>query len=50
MMSAEVNDLAYAEVMKLNKTKEEREQANDRSTLERQFIRHQTRKHSYLDR
>ena len=49
-MSAEVHDLAYAEVMKFNKTNEEREQANDRNALERQLKRQQTRKHSYLDR
>ena len=49
-MSAEVHDLAYAEVMKFNKTNEEREQANDRSALERQLKRQQTRKHSYLER
>ena len=30
-MSAEVHDLAYAEVMKFNKTNEKREQTNDRS-------------------
>ena len=49
-MCAEVHDLAYAEVMKFNKTNEEREQANDRSALERQLKRQQTRKQSYLDR
>lgn len=49
-MSAEVHDLAYAEVMKFNKSNEEREQANDRSALERQVKRQQIRKHSYLDR
>ena len=49
-MSAEVHDLPYAEVMKFNKTNEEREQANDRSALERQLKRQQTRKHSYLER
>ncbi|MBP3818774.1 MAG: MobA/MobL family protein [Butyrivibrio sp.] len=49
-MSVEVHDLAYAEVMKFNKTNEEREQANDRSALERQLKRQQTRKHSYLER
>ena len=49
-MSAEVHDLAYAEVMKFNKTNEEREQANDQSAFERQLKRQQTRKHSYFDR
>ena len=49
-MSAEVHDLAYAEVMKFNKTIEERERANDRSALERQLKIQQTRKRCYLER
>ena len=48
-ISSEVHDLAYAEVMKFNKTNEERERANDRSALERQLKRQQNRKHSYLE-
>lgn len=49
-MSAEVHDLAYAEVTKFNKTNEENERANYCSAVERQLKREQTRKHSYLDR
>ena len=35
-MSAKIHDLVYVEVMKFDKTYEEREHTNDRSTLERQ--------------
>lgn len=41
-------DLAYAEVLEYNKSNEERERANDRSSREHQINRQ--RKHSYLDR
>ncbi len=47
-ISEEVHDLAYAEVLKYNKSNEEREMANDRSAREHQLNRQ--RKHSYLDR
>ena len=47
-MSDEVHDLAYAEVLKYNKSNEERERANDRSAREHQISRQ--RKHSYLER
>ena len=49
-MSAKSHDLAYVEVMKFDKTNEERERANEHSALERQLKIQQTRKHSYLDR
>ena len=47
-ISAEVHDLAYAEVLSYNKTNEERERDNDLSAREHQINRQ--RKHSYLDR
>ena len=47
-MSAEVHDLAYAEVMKFNKTNEEREQANDHSAKEHEYSR--SSKHNYYER
>ena len=47
-ISAEVHDLAYAEVLKFNKTNEERERANDRNAREHQISRQ--RKHSYIER
>ena len=47
-ISDEVHDLAYAEVLKFNKSNEEREQSNDRSAKEHQISRQ--RKHSYLER
>lgn len=47
-MSAEAHDLAYAEVIKYNKSNEEREMANDRSAREHQLSRQG--KHSYLER
>ena len=47
-ISTEVHDLAYAEVLKFNKTNEERERANDRSAREHQISRQ--RKHSYIER
>ena len=47
-MSAEVHDLAYAEVMKFNKTNDEREQANDRSAKEHEHSR--SSKYNYYER
>lgn len=47
-MSAEVHDIAYAEVFKYNKGNEEREHANDRSAKEHE--RSRSRKHSYYER
>ncbi|WP_022755969.1 hypothetical protein [Butyrivibrio fibrisolvens] len=47
-MSADVHDLAYAEVMKFNKTNEERERANDRSAKEHEHSR--SSKHNYYER
>ena len=49
-IGAEVHDLAYAEVLRYNKSNEERELANDRSALERQLHRQQLKRHSYLER
>jgi len=47
-MSAEVHDLAYAEVLKYNKENEQRERDNDRSAKQHEHSR--GRKHSYYER
>ena len=47
-ISAEVHDLAYAEVLKYNKGNEQRERDNDRSAKQHEHSR--GRKHSYYER